>query len=370
MRRKLLDRKIFGLLVRQAHVVLRTDESLSYLLQVSDGLVDLVDRGLELIAREAVVTTELILELFEVILEVSNIYVLLTNEREFLLVLCGVLRRTAEYADDLQEELRSYDIHLRVAVRHIDDARVVQVTVSFEERYQDRIFTTLLVPVLIELLEEVFVLVLARGSIRLVLHLEHNGYILSAVFVVVTEDEVALAAGLGIIVLLEVGLRESHRTHLGELVHTVLLKRLTDHLRGHTRLQILVVVDLSILVLNSLLVRLLQGLLVKSGLLECEFVLILEFGDLLILLSLVFGGLAALLLDGKFKLGVVLVDLSLELGDLLILLGFKGSYLLVLLSLFLLGLAALIGYGKLELGAVLVDLSLEVSDLLARGRRR
>ena len=60
-----LDGKVVGLVVGKAQVVLRADEGLLDFLEMGNGLVYLVDGGLELLAGKAVVAPEGILEGFQ-----------------------------------------------------------------------------------------------------------------------------------------------------------------------------------------------------------------------------------------------------------------------------------------------------------------
>ena len=65
-------------------------------------------------------------------------------------------------------------------------------------------------------------------------------------FIIVAEDEISLAATGGIIILLEIGIRE-HRTHFTiENSAAVGLQSLTDHLGGHASLEILIIIFTSL----------------------------------------------------------------------------------------------------------------------------
>ena len=73
--------------------------------------------------------------------------------------------------------------------------------------------------------------------VHLVLHLEHDGDILGVIFCV-TEDEVALRTAGGVIVFLEIGIRE-HRPHFAiEHVAAVGLQGFADHLGRQSSLEI------------------------------------------------------------------------------------------------------------------------------------
>ena len=118
----------------------------------------------------------------------------------------------------------------------------------------------LLLPVLVELLEKVLVLVLGGGGVRLILHLEHDGHNLRSGIILVAEDEVALAARPGIVVLLEVGIGKSRGSQLVELDLAMLLKRLPHHLGGQLRLQITQPLNLIVTILDLDLITLLERL--------------------------------------------------------------------------------------------------------------
>ena len=102
--------------------------------------------------------------------------------------------------------------------------------------------------------------------VHLVLHLEHDGDVLHPVLEI-AEDEVALAAERGVIVLLEIGVRE-HGPHFPvEHVAAVRLEGFADHLGGHPGFQVLVVIDLLLRHLQFGLVLLADIVLVKRRLL-------------------------------------------------------------------------------------------------------
>jgi hypothetical protein len=176
---------------------------------VVDRLVDLVDGRLEAPRRQVVVLRERALEGLQLAFEVGDVDVLRLHQRQLGLVLQRVHRRVAQQRDDGQEELRPHHVHLGVAVEHVDDAGVVELAVGLQQRDQHRVLAALLAAVLVELLQEVLVAVLGGGAIALVLHLEHDRDDLGARLVRVTEDVVALAAAARVVVLLEVGPRET-----------------------------------------------------------------------------------------------------------------------------------------------------------------
>eukprot|EP01022_Parablepharisma_sp_SALTPOND_P009847 TRINITY_DN14066_c0_g1_i1.p1 TRINITY_DN14066_c0_g1~~TRINITY_DN14066_c0_g1_i1.p1 ORF type:complete len:1308 (-),score=476.92 TRINITY_DN14066_c0_g1_i1:655-4578(-) len=226
-----------------------------------DGLVDLVDGRLEAPGRQVIVLREGRLETVELVLEIGDVDVLGPHLGQFGLVLQRLHAGIAQQRDDGQEELRTHHIHLRKTMRDIDDAAVVELVLRLQQRHQHRVFALLLDAVLIQFLEEVFVLFLGRGLVVLVLHLEHDGDDLGIGLIAIAEDVVALAAAAGIVVLLEIRAREGHGADAVELDLAVLLQGLADHLGGQARLQVLETFDGIIAVLELGLVLVLQRLL-------------------------------------------------------------------------------------------------------------
>ena len=96
-----------------------------------------------------------------------------------------------------------------------------------------------------------------RGRVHLVLHLEHDGDILHAVFPV-SEDEVPLGPFCHVVVLLEIGIRQNGAQQLVEQRRTVYFKRFTDHFGTHASFQILVIVNLFLLGLKLQFMLLLE----------------------------------------------------------------------------------------------------------------
>ena len=240
---KLLDGEVVGLVVGQTEVVLGAEKIILDFLEKLDGVINLFDGLLELLAGETVIPSESILEGLKLFLEVCDIDALLTGESELLLHADSVLGRVDQQGDHRLEELGSDDVHLRILVRHVHDAAVVELAVGLKERHEHGVLAALRVAIGIELFEEVLVFVLGGCLIHLVLHLEHNGDVLDAILVV-AEDEVALAASGRIVVLLEVGVGE-HRPHLAvEDGAAVGFQALADHFGGQARLEILQALDL------------------------------------------------------------------------------------------------------------------------------
>ena len=108
---------------------------------------------------------------------------------------------------------------------------------------------------MVELLKEVLVLVLGRGFIILVFHLEHNRDDLVAARVALTEDEVALGALGCIVIFLEIRIGKRRHAQAIELGLTVLLERLAHHLGGQAHLHVLQALNLFVLVANELVTR-------------------------------------------------------------------------------------------------------------------
>ena len=98
-----------------------------------DRLVDLVDRFLEVRVRQIIVSSEVILELQEVLFKVRNIDILISDDRQFLLILKRILRGIAKERDDRDEALRTYHIHLLIAIGNIDDTGVIEFAVALEK---------------------------------------------------------------------------------------------------------------------------------------------------------------------------------------------------------------------------------------------
>ena len=238
-----------------------------------------------------------------------DVDVLRPNERKLRLVLERVHRRVPQKRDHRQKELRPDDVHLRVAVEDVDDPGVVKFAVGFEQGDQHRILAPLLGAILVELLQEVLVLVLCRGPIALVLHLEHDRDDLGASLIRVAKDVVALAASPRVVVLLEIRPRKGRRANPVELGLAVLFQGLADHLGRQASLHVPEALDrvITILDLRFVLVleRLLGELLLKLRLLEAALQLVAllldrtdRFGDRELLLEL-----------DTFDLGLQVLDL-------------------------------------------------------------
>ena len=217
-----------------------------------DGLVDLLDGGLELAAGEVVVASELRLEVLHLLLEVRDVDVLIAYLGELGLVRKRRKRGVAQDADNRDEELRADDVHLLVTVAHVDDTLVVELVFGLEHRHEHRVLAVLLLAIGVEFLQEVLVFVLVSAVIALVFHLEHDGDDLVALVVRLPEHEIALRTIDHVVVLLEVRLWEGGGAHLVELDLAVLLERLAHHLGGKTGLHLLVAGDFLFLVCDEL----------------------------------------------------------------------------------------------------------------------
>ena len=144
-------------------------------------------------------------------------------------------------------------------MRHVHDARVVQLAFRFEQRHQYGELAVLGTAVVVELFQEVLVLMLRCRLVHFVLHLEHDRDVFKAVFIV-AEYEVALAAARCVVVFLKVGVGEE-RAHAVELRAAVYFKSLAYHLGRHPCLQVLVVVNLLLLLFQLHFVSLLYAVL-------------------------------------------------------------------------------------------------------------
>ena len=115
-------------------------------------------------------------------------------------------------------------------VGYVHDAGVIVLAIRLQHGHQHCVFALLLVTILVQLCEEVFILVLSGGGIGLVLHLEHDADHLSAVVVHLPEDEISLCAPAGVVVLLEVGVLESCCPEFVEFVLAEAFEGFADHL--------------------------------------------------------------------------------------------------------------------------------------------
>ena len=136
---------------------------------------------------------------------------------------------------------------------------------------------------------------LRRGLVHLVLHLEHDGDDLHTVLIGFPIDIVAFTSGPGVVVFLEIRILESRRAELVELDLAVLLERLTDHLRGHFRLQIFIVCDLLIFLIQKEFSRILF-------LYQCFFQIVLLIGQLRLEVPL-------LIREFRLKISLLCLDL-------------------------------------------------------------
>ena len=229
-----------------------------------DGLVDLLDGLFKLLARDAVIAGELLLERIHIPLKVGHIHLLAPNHRQLVPVVRGAHRGVAKKRDHRDEKLRPDYIHFIIPVRNVNNAVVVIFAVGLQKGHQNRVFAVFLAAVLVKLREEILISVLRGRLVELVLHLEHDGQKLVAVVIALAEDEVALGAAAGVVVLLKIRLWKSRHAQLVKLGQAVLFQALAHHLCGLFRLKILVKCDLIVLRPQLLLVLLL--LCAKLGL--------------------------------------------------------------------------------------------------------
>lgn len=146
-----LNSEILSFVVGEAEVVLRAEEVFFSLLEVLDGLVDLFDGSLEFAASEVVIASEALFESFHILFKMRDVNILVLDGDELVFVVYGIEGGVAKKGDDRNEKLGADDVHLGVAVRNVDDARVVEVAVGLEERNEDGVFTMLLGAVFVEL---------------------------------------------------------------------------------------------------------------------------------------------------------------------------------------------------------------------------
>ena len=166
--------------------------------------------------------------------------------------------RSLKQANDGGEALGTHHEHLGILPRDIGDARVVEVVVGLERRNQHRILAALFGAIGVQLLEVVLVALAACGRRRLllVLHLEHDGEQLVAVFVVIAEDEVSLGATHGLVVLFKEGPRVGLHADAVELVLAMMLKRLAHQLGGEAHAIVTQALDLGLVLLYLLILGL------------------------------------------------------------------------------------------------------------------
>lgn len=235
-------------------------QAVDLLLGVLDGAVDGGDGLVVLLAVGVDELHELAGELVAALLEAGDVDALRTGHGELAAQGDdgggGAAGRLAEQGDDGHEELGTHDVHLLEAVGHVDDALVVKLVVGLQGADEHGVLAAFLAAVLVELGEEVLVAVLGGREVGLVLHLEHDGETFLAVDIV-AEDEVALGAGAGVVVLLEVGRPEAAlAAGYVEYVIAMLLEGLAEHLGGEAAFHVAVALYLLVLGLQHELVLL------------------------------------------------------------------------------------------------------------------
>ena len=223
----------------QAQVLGTATQVVLGLLKLLNSGIDFLDCRLKLLARQVVVARETILELFHLGFEVRHIDVLLFVLRQFLLIAQRAHSGVAQQRDHRDEELRADHVHLLVAIAHVHDAGVIELALGLEQGAEHRVLAAFLAAIVVELLKEVLVLVLGRGFIILVFHLEHNRDDLVAARIALTEDEITLGALGCIVVFLKIRVGKRRHAQAIELGLAVLLERLAHHLGGQANLHVL-----------------------------------------------------------------------------------------------------------------------------------
>ena len=103
---------------------------------MGNGLVNFVDGGIELLASEAIVATEGVLESQKLVLKVGDIHALTASNHQLALVVHSFFCGIHQEGDDSLEELGADDVHLRVLRRSevIDRSP----SMAFVERHRGR----------------------------------------------------------------------------------------------------------------------------------------------------------------------------------------------------------------------------------------
>ena len=222
---------------------------------MANRLVDLINRRLELAARDLVVATEIILELLHLGFEVRDVDILLFVLRQFLLIAQRTHGGVAKKRNHGNEKLRANHVHLLVAIAHVDYPCVIELALGLEQRAEHRVLTAFLAAIVVEFLKEVLVFMLGRGLVVLVFHLEHNRNDLVTACIALAEDKVALGTLGRIVIFLEVRVGKRRHAQTVELGLAVLLERLAHHLGGQADLHVLKALNLFILVANQVIAR-------------------------------------------------------------------------------------------------------------------
>ncbi len=98
-----------------------------------DGLIDLFNRRLELAARKIIVAPKARLELLHLGLKVRDVNILLTYYSKLLLIGKRVHGRVAQERNHRNKELRTNHVHLLVAIAHVHNTRVVELTLWLKQ---------------------------------------------------------------------------------------------------------------------------------------------------------------------------------------------------------------------------------------------
>ena len=114
-------------------MVVALEEVILYLLKVSNRLIDGSYGILESVVRILDVLAKEVAELVKLGLEVGDINLLALGNDQLALVVKALLGCLNEQGDNGDKELRTDDVHLLVAMRHVDDTGVVGLIVGLEE---------------------------------------------------------------------------------------------------------------------------------------------------------------------------------------------------------------------------------------------
>ena len=114
-------------------MVIALKEVVLYLLKVGYRLIDGGNGVLETVVGILDVLAKQVAELIEFGLEVGDINLLALGDNQLALIIQTLLGCLNEQGDDGDKELWTDDVHLLVAMRHVDDTSVVGLVVGLEE---------------------------------------------------------------------------------------------------------------------------------------------------------------------------------------------------------------------------------------------
>src|SRR5689334_11148448 len=98
-----------------------------------DGLVDLIDRRLEVSGGEIVVLGKTALERLKLAFKLGDVDILRLNERQLCLVFQRVGGSVSQKRNHRQEELRSDHVHFWIAVENVDNTRIIEFAVGLKQ---------------------------------------------------------------------------------------------------------------------------------------------------------------------------------------------------------------------------------------------